>query len=104
VIIKNKILRFLVSFLLVLITYFILILLHTKGSFNVALKAMLAYVFFLFYIIIPAFVFMTYTLNKLLTPLKERTKEKTHKNKKISKFAIVGMILLVLILLFTLST
>jgi len=102
--INHKIARFLVSFIIAILLYFVVILFLVKGDFDEVLKAMLAGLIFTFFLTIPAIGFVIYKTNHLLTPLDKRSKETTQKNKKISKLSIIVILFLLIILLFIWST
>lgn len=101
---KNKILRLIASFALTTLLFFLGTLISVKGDIKEVFKVMFALLVFTFFLSIPILGFVMYKIYSRLTPIEDRSEEETLKNKKITKIAVMVFVVLILMLLFRLSS
>jgi hypothetical protein len=72
--IKNKFLRLIVSIFTALLLYFSLILVLVKGDIDEVVEGMILFAIFGLFIVLPALIFVVFTVYYLLTKKSERPK------------------------------
>lgn len=102
--IKNRTLRLLTSFVLVIIFFFSGTLIGVKGDLEEVFKVMLTLFVFTFFLSIPIIGIVFYKIYNWLTPIEERSEEEALKNKKKIKAVVIVLVIAMLILLFALSS